>query len=164
MTTHIIRDAQQRDFPSIVELNKSFVKFTSEMDLQRTALLDRLSCYHRVVEDQGKVVAFLLALDGQQDYDSVNYQWFRRNCSDFIYIDRIVIDAAQQGKGLGSLLYQDFFDLAKKQAYKRIACEFDIQPPNVISARFHTEFGFNQVGTQVLATAKKTVSLQVADV
>jgi hypothetical protein len=33
MTTHIIRDAQQRDFPSIVELNKSFVKFTSEMDL-----------------------------------------------------------------------------------------------------------------------------------
>lgn len=115
MTTHIIRDAQQRDFPSIVELNKSFVKFTSEMDLQRTALLDRLSCYHRVVEDQGKVVAFLLALDGQQDYDSVNYQWFRRNCSDFIYIDRIVIDAAQQGKGLGSLLYQDIFDLAKNK-------------------------------------------------
>ena len=164
MTAHTIRDAKQADFPSIVALNKTFVQFTSEMNLPRTALLDKLSCYHRVVECRDQVVAFLMAFDGQQDYDSVNYQWFRQNCSDFIYIDRIVIDAGQQGKGLGKMLYQNLFDFAKIQNYKRVACEFDIRPPNVISARFHKGFGFYQVGSQVLCAAKKTVSLQVADI
>jgi predicted GNAT superfamily acetyltransferase len=164
MTTHIIRDAQPRDFPRVVELNTSFVKFTSEISLPRIAELDRLSCYHTVVECQGQVVAFLLALDAQQEYDSINYQWFRQNCSDFMYIDRIVIDEAQQGRGLGTLLYQDLFKFAKKQGYQRVACEFDIQPANVVSARFHQGFDFAQVGTQVLSKAKKTVSLQVADV
>jgi predicted GNAT superfamily acetyltransferase len=164
MTAHTIRDAQQADFPRIVELNKTFVRYTSEMDLPRIQLLDRLSCYHKVVEYEGRIVAFLLVFDGLQDYDSINYQWFRQNCRDFIYIDRIVIDSAHQGQSLGTLLYQDLFDFAKKLAYKHIACEFDIQPPNLISARFHKGFGFNQLGTQVLSAAKKTVSLQVADV
>ena len=134
------------------------------MDLPRIMLLDKLSCYHRVVECQGQLVAFLLAFDSQQDYDSVNYRWFKQHCRDFMYIDRIVIGAEQQGKGLGKVFYQDLFDFAKTHSYKRITCEFDILPPNVISARFHKGFGFYQVGTQVLSTANKTVSLQAADI
>ena len=70
-----------------------------------------------------------------------------------MYIDRIV--AAQQSKGLGTLLYEKLFDTAKKQAYKRIGCEFDILPPNVNSARFHKGFGFYPAYTQVLTVGKK---------
>jgi predicted GNAT superfamily acetyltransferase len=164
MTKHIIRNAKDADFPSIIELNKCFVHFTSEMDQQGVTVLDTLSCFHKVVEFEGQVVAFVLAIDAKKNYNSVNYQWFKQRYHDFIYIDRIVIGAGRQGKGLGRMLYKSLFDYAEKNHFKRIACEFDIKPPNEVSASFHRGFGFYQVGTQELKGGKKAVSLQVADI
>jgi predicted GNAT superfamily acetyltransferase len=43
-----------------------------------------------------------------------------------------------------------------------VACEFDVQPPNPASERFHAKFGFIEVGRQSVAGGKKTVSLQTA--
>jgi predicted GNAT superfamily acetyltransferase len=42
----------------------------------------------------------------------------------------------------------------------RVTCEFDIEPPNPASARFHGRFGFREVGRQNVAYAAKAVSLQ----
>jgi uncharacterized protein len=38
--------------------------------------------------------------------------------------------------------------------------EFDTDPPNEASRRFHARFGFVEVGAQRVAGGKKTVSLQ----
>ncbi len=42
----------------------------------------------------------------------------------------------------------------------RIVCEFDTDPPNEASWRFHQRFGFREVGSQRVADGKKAVSLQ----
>jgi len=43
-------------------------------------------------------------------------------------------------------------------------CEFDIEPPNPVSASLHAKFGFREVGQQPVAGGKMAVSLQVAPV
>ncbi|MET1162385.1 MAG: GNAT family N-acetyltransferase [Pseudoxanthomonas sp.] len=160
----MIRDANAGDFDRILALNQEAVHFTSPMDLERLVHLDAQSDYHRVVELEDEVVAFLLALREGADYPNPNYGWFSERLERFLYVDRIVISAAQQGKRLGQALYDDLFAYAGHQAVERICCEFDVEPPNPVSQRFHARYGFSEVGTQWVAGGSKRVSLQVAQV
>jgi len=41
-----------------------------------------------------------------------------------------------------------------------VTAEFDIDPPNDLSRRFHERYGFKEVGTQSVASGKKQVSLR----
>jgi len=158
----MIRNANEGDFDSILALNQEAVHFTSPMDLARLAHLDTQSAYHRVIELDGEVVAFLLALREGADYPNLNYEWFSERLDSFLYVDRIVIASMQQGKRLGQALYDDLFAYARQQGIGQIACEFDVEPPNPVSQKFHARYGFNEVGTQWVAGGTKRVSLQVA--
>lgn len=120
--------------------------------------------YHRVVECDGQVVAFLLALREGADYDSLNYRWFAAAYSRFLYIDRVVVSARYQGQGLGALLYDDLFAFARAAGIDKVTCEFDVEPPNEASRKFHAQCGFQEVGTQKVADGRKRVSLQLARV
>ena len=53
---------------------------------------------------------------------------------------------------IGSRLYEDLFDYARSQGIKAITCEYNIQPPNPASQRFHDKFGFKELGQQWVAT------------
>ena len=158
----MIRNANEGDFDSILALNQQAVHFTSPMDLARLTHLDTQSAYHRVIELDGEVVAFLLALREGADYPNPNYGWFSERLESFLYVDRIVIAAAQQGKRLGQALYDDLFAYARQKGIAQIACEFDVEPPNPVSQKFHVRYGFSEVGTQWVAGGSKRVSLQVA--
>ena len=107
----------------------------------------------------GDVAAFLLAFREGADYDSPNYLWFAQHYDRFLYIDRVVVAAAHQGKRLGAGLYRDLFDFARQSAVPRVTCEFDVEPPNEVSRRFHASFGFREVGAQWVAGGKKRVSM-----
>ena len=107
------------------------------------------------------VVAFLLAFREGADYDSPNYRWFAARYATFLYVDRVVVAESQQGRGLGRLLYDDLFAFARASGVPCITCEFDIDPPNEASRRFHARYGFEEVGTQALPKGKR-VSLQIA--
>lgn len=156
----MIRRATPADFPAILALNAALVHFLSPLDAARLGLLHAQAAYHRVVESEGFVVAFLLALREGATYDSPNYHWFAQRYAEFLYIDRIVVDPAQQGRGLGALLYDDLFVFARAADVATVACEFDLDPPNPGSQKFHARFGFSEVGTQWVADGKKQVSLQ----
>jgi predicted GNAT superfamily acetyltransferase len=158
----MIRDAVASDFPALLALNVESERFLSPMDADRLQHLHGMAAYHRVVEVQGDVVAFLLAFREGRDYDSPNYRWFGERYPRFLYIDRIVVAAAQQGNRLGAALYDDLFAFAKDCGLARINCEFDIDPPNEASRRFHARYGFREVGRQWVAGGKKQVSLQEA--
>lgn len=158
----MIRDAVESDFPALLALNLESEAFLSPLDRARLQHLHRQATYHRVVESDGRVVAFLLALREGADYDSVNYRWFARRHGHFLYIDRIVVASAQQGNRFGAALYDDLFAFARQRGFARIACEFDVDPPNEASRRFHARYGFQEVGTQWLPGGKKQVSLQEA--
>jgi uncharacterized protein len=158
-----IREARPDDFPHIVLLNAGVVQHTSVMDGTRLAELHALSSYHRVIAVDGTVAGFLLAMRENAPYRNDNFAFFASRFEKFLYIDRIVIGPDFAGLKLGSLLYRDLFDHARLNAVPVLACEYNLEPPNDASRRFHDKFGFREVGTQWLDGGGKRVSLQVAE-
>ena len=159
-----LRDALPADFPRILALNQAEVQQTSAMDIARLEYLHARAAYHRVACVDGEVAAFLLAFRDGADYPNPNFDWFAARYDSFLYVDRIVVDAAFNGRGLGSLLYRDLFAYARSLGAAGVTCEFNIVPANEASARFHERWGFSEVGRQWLDDGKKQVSLQVAPV
>jgi predicted GNAT superfamily acetyltransferase len=157
---HIIRDVREADYPALLNLNRESEHFLSPLSLPRLESLCVQAWYCRVVASEGAVQGFLLALREGADYDSLNYQWFSRRYAEFLYIDRVVIDAVSRGRHLARQLYEDLFVRARSQGLARITCEFDTDPPNDVSRRFHAGFGFREVGVQRVGADRKAVSLQ----
>ena len=159
-----LRDATADDTESVCALNLAEVRHTSPMDAPRAAALAALACYFRVACVEDRVAAFLLAMGSGASYESDNYAWFARRYPRFVYVDRIVVSAQHRGMRLGSLLYQDLFRYARDHGFRRVTCEYNIDPPNEASRAFHATFGFREVGTQWVAGGAKHVSLQVAQI
>jgi predicted GNAT superfamily acetyltransferase len=160
----MLRDATPADFSAILALNEAFVDVLSPLDGERLARLHAQAALHRVIERDGRIEAFVLVFRENANYDSPNYRWFDERHARFLYVDRIVVAGGTQSRGAGSQLYRDVHALALHEAVPLIACEFDIEPPNPASARFHAKLGFREVGRQRLYGGKKTVSLQALDV
>lgn len=158
----LLRDATPADFPALLALNAAAERFTSPLDPARLAALHAQAAWHRVAEHHGRVVAFLLALREGADYASPNYRWFAARYPRFLYIDRIVVAEEAPPLGFGSALYADLFAHAAAENLAPLACEYDLEPPNPRSARFHAKHGFFEVGRQTLYDGRKVVSLQIA--
>lgn len=157
-----IRPAAAGDFPAVLALNAESVRFLSPLTLQRLVQLHREAALHLVVDGPDGIAAFLLAFRERAAYDSVNYRWFDQRYARFLYVDRLVVAPALQGTGIGSRLYRQVFETARRDEVPCVTCEFDVDPPNPVSERFHARFGFEEVGRQEVAGGNKTVSLQVA--
>src|SRR4051812_43360911 len=97
----MIREATPADFAAVLALNAESEHYLSPLNPARLAHLHRQAQYHRVIEINAQVVAFLLVIGPGADYDSVNYQWFAQRYDCFLYIDRVVVLAARQGGHLG---------------------------------------------------------------
>ena len=164
MTLVDVRPATPADFPRIVELNAVEVQHTSAMDLDGLRALAQLSSYFTVVEADDCVAGFLLAMRETAAYLNDNYAWFATRFEKFIYVDRIVIDAEFAGLRLGSALYDDLFAYGRSQGITTVTCEYNIDPPNPASKRFHDRYGFREHGTQWVANGTKLVSLQAAEI
>lgn len=162
MAPFALRDAHACDFPRILVLNDGEVAQTSAMDGARLQSLAALADYHRVAVVDGAVVAFLLAMRAGAAYANDNFGWFAARLPDFVYVDRIVVDAACAGRGIGGALYRDLFAWARVRAIPRVTCEYNVVPPNPASRAFHDRFGFRELGQQNVAGGTKRVSLQVA--
>jgi len=163
MTDLLIRDTTQADFDRIVELNAAVVRETSAMDAARLQQLHALAFHHRVAVVDGDIAGFLLAMRDGAAYANDNFDWFASRYPRFVYVDRVVVDTAASGKGIGQRLYDDLFDRAHQLGIGTIACEYNLEPPNLASKRFHDRFGFTEVGRQHVAGGTKLVSLQIAD-
>lgn len=155
-----IRDARPGDLEQILRLNGSSVQFLSPLTSGRLRGLHAAAAYHRVMDQDSAVQAFLLALREGAAYDSPNYRWFSDRFDRFLYIDRIVVSEAWRGQGIARLLYEDLFSFARRENAGLVVCEFDVDPPNEPSCRFHERFGFEEVGTQRVGPNLKRVSLQ----
>ncbi|HET7369298.1 MAG TPA: GNAT family N-acetyltransferase [Gammaproteobacteria bacterium] len=158
-----IRNAEQSDFDYLMVLNESSVPEVSHLDEPALERLLSIAAYCRVVEQDGEDAGFLLGLEAGVDYPSVNYQWFSAHYDAFAYVDRVTIDAANRGQGLGTALYDDFEAWARQRGAPRIACEVNLRPPNEPSRAFHLARGFKEVGTQETEGGDKTVTLMIKE-
>ena len=155
-----IHPATIDDFAVIESLNNSVVNLTSPMDAERIQQLHAMSSYHRVIVQDSQLMAFLLVLGPDCDYNSVNYQWFDQHYDNFAYIDRIVVRDGSRGRGLGTLLYENLFAWAISQQIGNIVCEYNVEPLNEASRKFHNTLGFQEVSLERIGQAKR-VSMQL---
>jgi hypothetical protein len=158
------RLATPADFDAVLALNAESEHFLSPLTAARLARLHDQSERHWAIEAAGHVVGFAMVFREGTDYDSVNYRWFAARYPRFLYVDRIVVAAGHQGRGIGAQLYRLVFDHAAASGVPWVAAEYDVLPPNAASANFHARLGFREVGRQSVADGRKTVTLQLAPV
>lgn len=157
-----LRDIEPRDHAGVLALNTVNVAMLSPLDEQALAHLLAEADVARVALIDEHIAGFVIALREGRAYASPNYRWFDARYPRFLYVDRVVVDRGHRGRGVAQALYADVFAQARAAGVGIVACEYDIEPANPASARFHAAQGFREVGTQRLG-AGKVVSLQVAD-
>jgi len=102
----ILREYMSDDLKRVLELNKASVHFLSPLTKEKLESLIKACDFSYVIEIDGLVEAFILALSENKDYDSVNYQWFKDKYDKFLYIDRVVVSKNCQSQGLGQFMYK----------------------------------------------------------
>lgn len=137
-----------------LELNNRHAVELSHQTLDQFRSLVGLACFARWSPDRS---GFLIALDERASYANPNFAWFRQRYPAFVYIDRVVVEAAQRGRGVARHLYEDLFAEARRSGRSLVVCEVNAEPPNPASDAFHARLGFTVVGTAHLADRGKTV-------
>ena len=117
------------DIPTIEEF-KSLTKMSS----------------HVIVVNKGKETAgFIILMREKEEYQSLNYKFFKANYDEFLYVDRVAIKDGFRRQGLGKMIYEEVFRLAA-EINTDVCCEVNTLPRNDASLAFHAEFGFQEVG------------------
>jgi len=154
---------ENKDLPRVVDLNQDALPAVSSITLNDMTQFLEMADYFRVIKINSNIIGFLIALSPGKDYQSPNYKWFEKQYSQFMYVDRIVIDPAFQGQGLGWGFYDDLKIFCQGQT-PIITCEVNLKPKNYGSLLFHKKYGFKQVGTQETDGGEKEVSLLVCKI
>ena len=159
MGYHILK-TNTIDLPHIHNLNQDALPAVSSITINDMTQFLEMADYFRVIKVKDNIAVFLIALTPGKDYHSPNYKWFEKKYSQFMYIDRIVIDPSFQSKGLGRAFYDDLKIFSQRYT-PIITCEVNLKPKNEGSLLFHKKYGFEQMGTQETDGGKKEVSLMV---
>lgn len=175
MENMLIRDIEEKDFKSILSLNEISVQVLSPLDEDKLRRLIQMASIHVVVEatnesnsnpesePKNEIAAFLLVFSEDADYESVNYQWFNKQYSNFRYIDRVVVSDKYRGMGIASNLYRHTLKQMQISDAKILCAEIDVLPPNEPSLLFHQKFGFKELEL-LKHKENKVVSLQALKV
>ena len=154
---------ENKDLPRVVDLNQDALPAVSSIALDDMIHFLKIVDYFRVIKVKNNIAGFLIALAPGKNYQSPNYKWFEKQYSQFMYVDRIVIDPAFRGQGLGWGFYDDLKIFCQRHT-PIITCEVNLKPKNDESLLFHKKYGFEQVGTQETEGGKKEVSLLVCKI
>ena len=100
----LIRPLIATDLPTVMELNNAAVPAVSVADFAKLELLVAESRLSLVAENEGEVVGFCINFGAGANYTSVNYLWFCERYDEFVYLDRIAVDANARNMGIGALL------------------------------------------------------------
>ncbi|HJP99169.1 MAG TPA: GNAT family N-acetyltransferase [Rhodanobacteraceae bacterium] len=158
-TPHLtLRDVRASDLAAVMGLNNSAGSSILPMDAAQVDHFYRHADYFRVAEVEGHLAGFLIALRDRTEHASSNFQWFRRHCKQFVYIDRVVVGNLHRGHGLGRLFYSDVQSYAEVRS-PNLACEVFLEPRNDVAVLFHGVFGFHELGQQVMPESGRRVSL-----
>lgn len=140
-----IRDAVDGDLVRLHALNADAAPGVGPVTRDELAHLVAIGGPTRVAVVEGRIAGFILCMTEGLDYASPNYLWLAARYPSFAYNDRIAIDAAMRGRGIGERLYHDAFSLFSGKRCVMV-CEVNLAPPNPGSLRFHHRLGFAPVG------------------
>jgi uncharacterized protein len=133
------------DHEQVLALNAANVVKLAPMDQARLVELEGLADRFDVVEVDGHFGGFVITFAPGTAYDSENYRWFtERYDGHFYYLDRIVLVDAHRRLGLGTFVYDELEQVARR--YGRLALEVNLVPRNDASLAFHDRRGYVEVG------------------
>ena len=153
-----LRDLAPADLETVLSINQAARPAVGDLDADRLGTLVGWCGHARVAVGEGRVVGYLLALEPGQPYASPNYRFFESTLADHVYVDRIAVDEACRGQGVGAQLYRDLF---QRTVGRPVSCEVNVVPENPCSLRFHETLGFESVGEQDTEGGEKRVRLLV---
>ncbi len=153
-----IRAFAAHDAAPVLALNNANVPELNELDAAEVARLAALAEAALVAEVDGAFAGFCWVLGPNQPYGSLNYDWFSRQYSDFVYLDRIAVHPQFRRYGIGRVFYRMLVQQFSG-ARPLLACEVNLRPRNEASLHFHHSLGFREVGRQETDGGTKTVSL-----
>ena len=136
------------DIDAALELNNLNAPAVGEIDRTTLEFLIEHSLYSFAIGTD-TLHAFCITFAPGAPYTSVNYQWFSKEYSDFVYLDRIVVSETMRNNSLGAKLYAAVEQrMLKDRCAPILTCEVNLIPPNTGSIRFHNRIGFREVGQQ----------------
>ena len=115
-------------------------------NLERLNQLIDWSSHVLVVREQ-EIAGFIILMRENQNYDSLNYDFFNSQNDPFLYVDRIAIKEGHRRQGLGKMIYEKTIDIANDLNLPT-CCEVNTIPRNGPSLAFHDSFGFKEVGAK----------------
>ena len=154
----VIRSFMPHDVEPVLALNNANIPELNELDAAEVARLASIADAALVAEVDGAFAGFCWVLSPGKQYGSLNYGWFSRNYTDFVYLDRIAVLPDYRRYGIGRAFYEE---LVRRftGVWAMIACEVNVRPYNERSLKFHHSIGFREVGQQETDGGNKTVSL-----
>ncbi|CAI8347199.1 MAG: hypothetical protein CMA41_04180 [Euryarchaeota archaeon] len=150
------RPLSQHDVESAWAINEQGLPGTGQVSQQELSNLLNLSVLSIGAFQEGEMLGFVICLSPGTTYGSLNYAWFNERFDSFIYVDRIAVSKAHRNHGVGTKLYEIVVSYSQEHNIP-IAAEVNLEPPNPGSMRFHTRFGFEEIGT--LSHKEKSVTM-----
>ena len=96
-------------------------------------------------EVDGELAAFVLLMAPGSSYESRNYAWFQERYDDFLYLDRVAVQAHHRRTGVGSAVYEAVEAEAARRGVP-VLLEVNVVPRNDPSLAFHDARGYLEVG------------------
>lgn len=143
----MIRDFRPADFDQVLRMNNENDPAVSWLEREELEA-DLEVAKHALVIGDDIVKGFCVTFESGLARDlGVNYQWFTERYPDFVYLDRVVIDAPHRSQRLGEALYGEVERrIIAEGKTSLFTCEVNLRPRNDGSLRFHARLGFTQVG------------------
>ena len=132
--------------PTLWQINEEGVPGVGKVSPEALSRLLNLCVLRLGAFHEDTLVGFVLCLEPQRPYGSLNYAWFNTHYTEFLYVDRIAVGQKWRDAKVGSLLYECVFAFADERGWP-VAAEVNVLPPNPGSMRFHRRYGFERVGT-----------------
>ncbi len=154
-----LRTLQPSDHAAVVALNDAEVPRVGR--LGPTGLDDLLPhCdLALVLEQDGELAGFVLAIAPGAAYGSPNYRFFEDRGTDHLYVDRLLTAPGHRRTGVASVLSDAVEARAWATGRAEVTCEVNVRPANPASLAFHTARGFVEVGRQDTGGGAVTVAL-----
>jgi predicted GNAT superfamily acetyltransferase len=151
-----IRTIQPPEHAWALALNNAEVPHVSGYTAETFPRLVDMAAWAPVALLGNRPVGFAIVFLAGSPYASENYRWVAARHSRFAYLDRIVVDPACRGQGIGAALYGKVIEFGRTRA-PILTCEVNEDPPNPESMQFHEKLGFRELGKQQTEGGKKSV-------
>ena len=138
----------EKDFlNTIYDLNQSNTPEVGSLDsVKHLKSLLSLSSNNLFISLDNEIIGFIVCFREGSNYQSLNYKFFSKNETKFLYIDRVVIKELHRRKGIGKSLYRNIESISISKNIP-LCCEVNIEPLNQPSIDFHNNFGFHKIGS-----------------